>query len=160
MKKPLKSGATLAIGFRSALSALADGWSWVISGFALREKLSSRFERQPRLVQEGRQRPEGGLEVAIADGRRVEDDARVPDQSLQLSLALAEGAEDLAGVADELLDGALLGVEHAQHPVGVLGEGREVRDRGREVRAAPGARDGELLHPGLERRPWSSGRTS
>ena len=42
-KKPLKSGATLPIGFRSSLSALAEGWSWVISGLALREKLSSRL---------------------------------------------------------------------------------------------------------------------
>ena len=71
----------------------------------------------------------------------------------ELALPLAEGPEDLAGVADQLLDRSLLRVEHAQQLVRVLGERREVGDRGREVGAAPVAGDGELLHPGLERSP-------
>ena len=54
----------------------------------------------------------------------------VSDQALELTLSLAEGPEDLAGVADQLLDRALLRIQHAQQLVRVLGERREVGDRG------------------------------
>ncbi len=109
------------------------------------------IQGQTRLLEEGGQDAEGLAQLIVALRRRREDRRRVLDQPAELALALRERAEDDPGVLDEARDGLILGVEHAQQAVRVLGEGLQVRDRGREVGSPPRRRERRALHPDPER---------
>ena len=153
-KKPLKSGATFATCFRLALNSLRGRMQLGDQRVGVAREALQAVQREPRLVEEGGQRPEGGLEVLVAHGGRVEDDAGVPDQALELTLALAEGAETTSPVLRTNCWTAPCWVSSTRSSrLASSANGSRFAIAAREVGAAPGDGDRGLLHPGLERGP-------